>query len=132
MPIDYSKYPPNWKKGIVPEVLARANNCCEECGLKNHSTVWAIKLWVKDAGRYKIRSIWFRVEEDARRECTIFAIKKVKVVLTISHTDHDEENHDVQLDRLKALCQVCHLRYDAKEKYRRITEKWATNKPKLF
>lgn len=131
-PINYSKYPPNWKKEIVPAVIKRANNCCEECGLVNHSYVWAIKLWVKDVGKYKLRSIWFRIEADAKRESTLFTIRKVKVVLTISHTDHDECNHDVSLDRLKALCQICHLRYDAKEKYRRVTENWATNKPKLF
>jgi len=50
-------------------------------------------------------------------------IKPVKVVLTIAHLDHDETNHEVSLDRLKALCQLCHCRYDAKEKYRRIIEK---------
>jgi hypothetical protein len=37
----------------------------------------------------------------------------------------------VQLDRLKALCQMCHLRYDAKEKYRRLLEKWDNNRLKL-
>lgn len=132
MPIDYRRYPLNWKNEIVPAILERAGNCCEECRLVNHSFVWAIKLWVKDDGKYKLRSIWFRNEDDAKREGTFYDIRKIKVVLTISHTDHDENNHDVQLDRLKALCQVCHLRYDAKEKYRRVSEKWATTKPKLF
>ena len=46
--------------------------------------------------------------------------KKVKVVLTIAHLDHDETNLSVRDERLKAMCQLCHLRYDAKEKYRRI------------
>jgi hypothetical protein len=124
MPIDYNKYPPNWKSEIVPTVLIRASNCCEECGLQNHSYVWAITLTVREYGRYKQRSVWFRNEQDATREAIIKSrVKKVKVVLTISHTDHDEENHDVQLDRLRALCQLCHLRYDAKEKYRRIMSK---------
>ena len=36
----------------------------------------------------------------------------VKVVLTIAHLDHDKLNHDVDLSRLAALCQRCHLRYD--------------------
>ena len=45
--------------------------------------------------------------------------RQVKVVLTVAHLDHDECNHAVQLDRLKALCQLCHLRYDAAEKARR-------------
>jgi|ERR1700677_411568 len=125
MPIDYKKYPPNWKSEIVPAVLLRAENRCECCGLQNHSFVWAIKLWVKDdKGKYKLRSIWFRDMRDAEREATMYTVRRVKVVLTISHTDHDETNQNVQLDRLKALCQICHLRYDANEKYRRSTEKW--------
>lgn len=133
MPIDYSKYPPNWKKEIVPSILERAGHSCETCGLPNHTFVWAIKLWVKgDKGRYSLRSIWFRNEDDARREATMYTVRKVKVVLTISHTDHDEKNHEIKLDRLKALCQICHLRYDAVEKYRREKEKWSRQSPRLL
>jgi hypothetical protein len=36
----------------------------------------------------------------------------VKIVLTIAHLDHDKHNHDIQDDRLAALCQACHLNYD--------------------
>lgn len=120
MPIDYSKYPPNWKSEIVPFILARAKNCCEECLLENHSTVYRIKLWLRIDGRYKLSSIWFSEEMDAIREARGSDVKPVMVVLTIAHLDHDELNHNVSMDRLKALCQVCHLRYDAKEKFRRI------------
>jgi hypothetical protein len=131
MPIDYSKYPPNWKSEIVPAVLARADNRCECCGLHNHTFLWAIKLCVKsDDGKYRLRSIWFRDLRDAEREAD-GPIRRIEVVLTISHTDHDEGNHNVRLDRLKALCQMCHLRYDAKEKYRRLLEKWDNNRLKL-
>ncbi|HWK58717.1 MAG TPA: hypothetical protein VNQ80_15345 [Parapedobacter sp.] len=35
-----------------------------------------------------------------------------KVVLTIAHLDHDKSNADVLDDRLRALCQACHLKYD--------------------
>ena len=35
-----------------------------------------------------------------------------KVVLTVAHLDHDETNHD--RTNLRALCQKCHLTYDAK------------------
>ena len=126
MPIDYSKYPPNWKTEIVPAVLQRANNECEICGLVNKSTVFGIKLWVRDGSRYKRRSLWFRDRRDAVREG--MQVREIRVVLTVAHLDHDELNHDVQLDRLKALCQCCHLRYDAMEKYRRVTSKWITNK----
>jgi len=37
MPINYSKYPPNWKSVIRPRILARAENCCEVCGVPNQT-----------------------------------------------------------------------------------------------
>lgn len=102
MPINYKKYPPNWKTEIVPRILARAGELrdksgkivreanCEKCGIQNHIT----------------------------------KISGTKVVLTIAHLDHDANNHQVTDDRLAALCQACHLKYDlhrhiAKKKYGR-------------
>lgn len=38
--------------------------------------------------------------------------KPTKIILTIAHLDHDAENHDVADERLKAMCQRCHLGYD--------------------
>lgn len=122
MPIDYKRYPPNWKKEIVPNILKRADNCCENdgCDHKNGELLWAV--------RYKGRSSWFRNFDEANNQKKSGEIKRgtivpnpkqIKVVLTIAHLDHDETNWDVKLDRLKAMCQLCHLRYDAKEKYRR-------------
>lgn len=124
MPIDYNRYPPNWKTEIVPHVLKRAGNCCEFCGLENGREVYAISMTVKDEGRYKHRRMWFRDKMDAKRESITGVVDTVKVVLTVAHLDHDEENHNVKYDRLAALCQVCHLRYDAAEKYRRRLESW--------
>ena len=123
MPIDYSKYPPNWRSEIRPRILKRAGNKCEVCELKNHSIVYAIKLWVKEISRYKFRTLWFSSEQDAKREDNYNNIKPVKVVLTIAHLDHDETNHEVTDDRLMAMCQLCHLRYDAVEKYRRVIKR---------
>ena len=37
----------------------------------------------------------------------------MRIVLTIAHLDHDHKNWSVKDDRLKALCQRCHNRYDA-------------------
>jgi hypothetical protein len=120
MPIDYNRYPPNWKSEIVPSVLARAQNKCECCGLENKSIVFSIKLSVRENGRYKERSLWFSRERDAIRESLNYRlVRNVIVVLTVAHLDHDETNWSVTIDRLKAMCQICHLRYDAKEKYRR-------------
>lgn len=118
MPIDYKRYPKNWKTEIRPAVLKRAGNKCEFCGLSNGQKVYHARV----NGRME----WFRDVNDIYKLglpeplADFWANKPVTVVLTIAHLDHDECNHDIKLDRLAALCQLCHLRYDAKEKYRRI------------
>jgi hypothetical protein len=129
MPIDYKKYPPNWLKEIRPRIMKRANNTCEcnGCDFRHLELVWAVKHKGRVTG-------WFRDFEEANklpktieskrskntgRVEEIPNPKKVKVILTIAHLDHDETNHNVKDDRLMAMCQLCHLRYDAKEKYRR-------------
>lgn len=123
MPIDYRKYPPNWRKEIVPRILERDDNRCKRCGLENKSNVTSLALWVKEDARYKVRRFWLTSETDIAR-MSLYALpnetKQVRVVLTIAHLDHDEENHDVADDRLAAMCQWCHLNYDASEKMRRI------------
>ena len=129
MPIDYKKYPKNWLKEIRPRIMQRANDTCEcdGCDFIHLEEVWAV--------RYRGRTIgWFRdfnqansqpktIEGKRNKKSGKVEIvpnpKKVKVILTIAHLDHDETNHDVKDDRLMAMCQICHLRYDAKEKYRR-------------
>lgn len=135
MPINYEKYPPDWKTKIVPRILWRAQNKCEICGLVNHTFVTSCKMWVKVVYKnekgytttgYRLKTFWLETESDVKRFDSFSMasyFKKVKVVLTIAHLDHDETNHDVSEDRLKALCQYCHLNYDAKEKYRRITNR---------
>jgi len=70
--------------------------------------------------------IWFCDERDAIRleksgDTPMYW--KGMVVLTIAHLDHDETNMDIKDDRLMAMCQWCHLNYDAVEKYRRIMSK---------
>ena len=109
MPIDYSKYPDNWLTEIRPRILKRANDMCEFCGVVNHSYV-----------HKETREQTIQDDDDA-----------VRIVLTVAHLDHDEENPDVQDDRLAALCQRCHLRYDAPEKKRRRLEKKFKNQHKL-
>ena len=126
MPIDYSKYPADWKTNIVPRILKRACNCCEFCGLANGQKVYSVALKVNDAGRYKIKRIWLSDWSDMIRISafkTAEPAKVVNVVLTIAHLDHDETNHDAPDNRLAALCQYCHLNYDAEEKYRRAIAK---------
>ena len=125
MPIDYSRYPPDWKTEIVPRILTRADHKCEFCGVENKAKLTSLAFWLKDVTRYKVKRFWITNECDVKR-MTPFAVDEIKiitVVLTIAHLDHDEENHNVSDDRLAALCQICHTNYDAKEKMRRIMSK---------
>ena len=122
MPIDYSKYPKDWKTVIVPAILKRANNKCEVCGLKNKQVIYSCPIKsMNGKGRYNIYNIWITSKGDLIRLKPLLygEYKKVRVVLTIAHLDHDEHNNQIQYDRLKAMCQKCHLAYDAEEKYRR-------------
>jgi hypothetical protein len=126
MPIDYSKYPKNWKSEIVPRILLRADNKCEFCGVENKAELTSIPLKICHEGKYKARRFWITDKCDVARMAPFALdgeVKIIKVVLTIAHLDHDETNHDVPDERLKALCQYCHLGYDASEKYRRACEK---------
>lgn len=116
MPVDYSKYPKNWFSEIRPAVLARANNLCEWCGVENY----AIIKREKD-GTFRCL---YHEEHDMIHAKVKYsgytkpgAMKKLgftKIILTIAHLDHDKDNHEVDLERLKALCQKCHLGYDMK------------------
>src|SRR3990167_2751561 len=93
MPIDYGKYPKNWKD-ISLAIRARSGGRCEchgECGL--HRTTGGPRRCVERNG------------EPAKWA-------KGKVVLTVAHLNHTPE--DCRDENLKAMCQRCHLRYDLK------------------
>lgn len=85
-PENKKRYPSNWKD-IRLQILKRANNCCEFCGVKNHD---------------------HRVSVVDGKE------KWIRIVLTIAHLDHTPENCDPE--NLRALCQRCHNRYDAEHR----------------
>ena len=95
MPIRASekdRYPKDWKD-ISARIRARAQGQCEchgECGL--HRTNPGPRRCVERNGQ---PAKW----------------AKGKVVLTVAHLDHRPEN--CADDNLRALCQRCHLRYDA-------------------
>lgn len=108
MPIDYKRYPWDWQSRIVPSVLTRANNCCENCGLKNGQVIWSETYTARRKNKTVYRQRWYN-----EKSTHIHSKGKwVKVVLTVAHLDHDEHNQHVPLERLRALCQRCHLEYD--------------------
>lgn len=109
MPWNRKDYPKDWEQ-IRERILIRANDHCEECGVKNHTYRKADKP--NKHGYYKVTFI----------------------VLTIAHLDHDKENHEITDDRLKALCQRCHLKYDLHRhiENRKYGRNFRKNQYKLF
>ncbi len=133
MPCDYKKYPPNWKTEIVPRILKRAKNRCEICKLDNKQIVYSAKIAVRVKGKYKLKAFWFQNYGDLIRARNVVdqdAFGAVRVVLTVAHLDHDAENWDVKDERLMAMCQHCHLNYDASPKMQRIIERARENAKK--
>lgn len=111
MPCDYKKYPKDWK-AIRAEVLERAGHKCEECGVPN-----------KEVGQRGVNGKWYTEKQingmKSDKGYGLFGhlpdpFRVVRIVLTISHTDHDVTNNGEPGNRpnLKALCQRCHLAHD--------------------
>lgn len=128
MPIDYTKYPKNWKSEIRPAIIQRSKGRCESCGLRNHSVGY------RDSdGRFNgtcgnlphdlageglsyplLLPLTYKEAVEFREICNesrwTYEEKYFIIVLTIAHLDHDITNNDPA--NLKALCQKCHLNHD--------------------
>lgn len=114
-PENRARYPGNWKE-IRSRILARAGNCCEQCRVANGDMI--VRGIGKDAGTFQRFDGDGEVyaADDGRllgrcKASEYCGNKWTRVVLTIAHLDHVPENCDES--NLKALCQRCHLAYDA-------------------
>lgn len=94
-------YPKNWKQ-IRKDILQRANNKCEFCGVDNYSEGY------RDKDGNFIKSIGMQQEADA-----LDGEKIIQIVLSIAFLDHNPQNNDY--NNLRALCQRCHLRHDIEQ-----------------
>lgn len=136
MPIDYSKYPPNWLTEIRPRILERAKNCCEQCFVKNYEIVlrgtWnGKKAFQTENGKIFDAENGEQIGEDYFGEVNKNPKQRLtKIILTIAHLDHDKDNFEVKDERLKALCQRCHLSLD-KEFHAEKRRKTLNNKKGL-
>lgn len=132
MPIKYSHYPINWKTEIRPEILNRAKNRCEKCGLNNY----VIGYRDKEGHFYTWEYIETELEKHGNDlfydvlanniDSRGIAKRATKIILTIAHLDHDIENNEHS--NLMALCQKCHLAMDQDQ--HRINSRKTINKKK--
>lgn len=130
MPVDRKKYHPKWSLITRLIRLHRANNRCEDCGVRNYF----IGYWDKEA-----RRLWLPEEADQPEEGFAtykqarewrdeynskigsdydWDTHKVSVVkLSIAHLDHDTKNN--RFWNLRCKCQWCHLTHDRKDNAQR-------------
>lgn len=114
-PENKARYPANWKQ-IRERILKRSGNCCEQCLVANSDVI--VRGIDKDAGTFQ------RFEGDGEvydaddgrllghcKASEYSGNRWTRIVLTVAHLDHVPEHCDD--DNLKALCQRCHLAYDA-------------------
>lgn len=103
-------YPKNWKE-IRQKILKRANNCCEFCGVPNHMMGYRTNL-----GGFIGTDKDIKYFENQGK-------KRIKIVLTIAHLDHNPTNN--KPENLRALCQKCHNNYD--KEHRKETRQRSKN-----
>lgn len=102
MPISYLDYPQNWLHEIRPRILHRAKFKCEVCGLRQYQMVYSVLISGK--------RFWLPVISNVMS--SLDTTKRVQVILTIAHLNHDHTNQAITDNNLKALCQKCHLAHD--------------------
>jgi hypothetical protein len=110
-PENRARYPKDWKRISLRIRNERAGNKCEQCGAKNGETI--LRGTGNDAGTYQRDDLMICNAETGEELGTWygeFTGKPVRVVLTVSHTNHDPS--DCRDDNLRALCQRCHLAHD--------------------
>lgn len=100
MPIDYSKYPEDWKDRIRPDILKREQYKCKFCGIRH-----------KSFGYRDDKKVFHECDEFLKNWATANGKKVIRIILTVAHLDHDIK-HNVY-SNLAALCQQCHNQYDA-------------------
>ena len=116
MPMNRALYPPNWE-AIALAIKTEVNWTCEECGRPCRQTGESIDDFAERLAELDPLENGYLAElyeeyydlETGEWGCIP---RPQRFVLTVAHLDHRPENCD--RSNLKALCSVCHCRYDLK------------------
>jgi 5-methylcytosine-specific restriction endonuclease McrA len=114
MPMNRKLYPKNWD-AIAYVVKEKANWTCEECGrpCRRIGESWAV--FCAELLEHGSLHPWYIqtreiIHDEEMGETTVE--KPGRFVLSVAHLDQNPGNNAPE--NLRALCSVCHLRYDAK------------------
>jgi len=112
-PENRDRYPKEWPQ-IRAAILERAGNKCEKCKVTNRTRI--ARGAGKDVDTYMTDDADVYCAESGQYlgQCRMGdydVLRMTDIVLTIAHLDHVPEH--VEPENLLALCQRCHLRYDA-------------------
>lgn len=92
MPVDWSRYPPAWRRKISPLIRRVAGNKCEWCGIANGAPLASGRL-----GR------------------VVLTVAHLGTPYANGQPGDKHDKHDVRRENLAALCQRCHLRFDLED-----------------
>ena len=118
MPMDKSRYPPDWKQ-ISLRIRERDGWHCKWCGVKNG----AIGARDKYGAWHDEDAIWSLNSTDGYDLFGEYP-KIIRIVLTVAHLGvaypdgrdgNKHDKRDCRDENLAALCQRCHLNYDRDE-----------------
>lgn len=114
VPMNRSLYPDNWEE-IALKVKEDSGWVCEECLRPCRRTGESIpdfieKVWEDGAVYY---GDWWEGRGGAMKNDLYELVEAApqRFTLTVAHLDHNPAN--CAPENLRALCSVCHLRYDA-------------------
>ncbi|MBE7386296.1 MAG: hypothetical protein F6J95_033520 [Leptolyngbya sp. SIO1E4] len=102
MPIIRARYPEDWS-AIAAQVKHEANWCCEHCQRPCRQPNEPLAHLLSRI------QVWRQILTPSPAD---FAEAPRRYLLTVAHLDQRPENRD--RTNLKALCTVCHLRFDAR------------------
>lgn len=122
MPMNRKRYPKNWN-AIALEIKEAAAWNCEQCGRPCRRPGESIaELIERVSPDYSQKDLW---EWEESEEFGLIEVPKIgRFILTVAHLNHQPE--DCRRENLKALCSVCHLRYDRPALYikRQLKREW--------
>lgn len=135
MPMDYSRYPKDWRTFAL-QVKKDAGWVCQQCGKPCRIVGESVSEFEQrlDEIEKELDKKWKSLlsEKLADFEQTgVLQYKPKRFLLTVAHLDQNPSN--IEADNLKAQCAPCHLRFDLKfRSYNRRRKRERAGQLRLF